>query len=202
MENTANPAKSWKTHGKNIPPFGYSILHVDDKCTLDHDQFSLHFIYSHLLWKPRVISPGNDVLTRQFPRKRAIWSMLKMALFQPCLLAKWRLYWNASANLLKQAGPPKDLPKFLYHWAHKGCTFPSGYPCYPGEKQVGNLDEFSWKKNLETLGCCENSRCRLSLRLPSNTPWSKYLRWDTLGPWSTFYYLKGLDPQGLDPLLT
>ena len=175
MENTAKPAKSWKTRGKNIPPFGYSFCIPWTMTNL-----AFNFIYSDLLWKPRMISSGNDVLTRQFPRKRAIWSMLKRALFQPCLLAKWRLYWNASANLLKQAGPPKDLPKFLYHWAHKGCTFPSGYPCYPGEKQVGNLDEFSWKKNLETLGCRENSRRRLSLRLPSNTPWSKYLRWDTL----------------------
>lgn len=128
---------------------------------------AFNFIYSDLLWKPRVISPGN-VLTRQFPRKRAIWSLLKMALFQPCLLAKWQLYWNASANLLKQAGPPKDLPKFLYHWAHKGCTFPSGYPCYPGEKQVGNLDEFSWKKNLERVCDCPQT-------LPDASTWGEIL---------------------------
>ena len=123
---------------------------------------AFNFVYSDLFWKPHVISSGNDVLTRtrQLTKKtclkggclRFVWVWRPTTPTLP--LTKWRLYWNASANLLKQAGPPKDLPKFLYHWVHKGCTFPSGYPCSPGEKQVGNLDEFFEKKNLETGGCC------------------------------------------------
>lgn len=190
-ESIRKPWKTLQNHRKPMEKTSHKIwvlisghtpqLHVDDKCTLDHD----------LLWKPTWSRLATMLVTRQFPRKRSRWSMLFPRLcfrflWWPAFLAKWRLYWNASANLLKQAGPPKDLPKFLYHWAHKGCTFPSGYPCSPGSRQFGRV--LFEKKKLGDFRMLF-IHVVLSLRLPGppneknqsqNTPWSKYLRWDTL----------------------